>query len=160
MRATDNPTKMQYELYADGQKVCTMRSKTTVRLSKAIYGDATFRLVVKDPEGNTVDQQEGVTAQPNPYIDIPLTAPCPVINADTTVISYTPGDCSAYDMDGDGNQEIILKWMRSSIDNKELNMPTNEFIDCYKLDGTRLWRIDMGQNMVAGNNFTFYVLGL
>ena len=123
MRATDNPTKMQYELYADGQKVCTMRSKTTVRLSKAIYGDATFRLVVKDPKGNTVDQQEGVTAQPNPYIDIPLTAPSPVINADTTVISYTPGDCSAYDMDGDGNQEIILKWMRSSIDNKELNMP-------------------------------------
>lgn len=155
MRATDNPTKMQYELYADGQKVCTMRSKTTVRLSKAIYGDATFRLVVKDPEGNTVDQQEGVTAKPNPYIDIPLSAPAPVTNADTTVISYTPGDCSAYDMDGDGNQEIILKWMPSIIYNKELNLPAHEFIDCYKLDGTRLWRIDMGQNMGAGNNFPF-----
>lgn len=155
MRATDNPTKMQYELYADGQKVCTMRSKTTVRLSKAIYGDATFRLVVKDPEGNTVDQQEGVTAKPNPYIDISLSAPAPVTNADTTVISYTPGDCSAYDMDGDGNQEIILKWMPSIIYNKELNLPAHEFIDCYKLDGTRLWRIDMGQNMGAGNNFPF-----
>lgn len=155
MRATDNPTKMQYELYADGQKVCTMRSKTTVRLSKAIYGDATFRLVVKDPEGNTVDQQEGVTAKPNPYIDIPLSTPAPVTNADTTVISYTPGDCSAYDMDGDGNQEIILKWMPSIIYNKELNLPAHEFIDCYKLDGTRLWRIDMGQNMGAGNNFPF-----
>lgn len=155
MRATDNPTKMQYELYADGQKVCTMRSKTTVRLSKAIYGDATFRLVVKDPEGNTVDQQEGVTAKPNPYIDIPLSAPAPVTNADTTVISYTPGDCSAYDMDGDGNQEIILKWMPSIIYNKELNLPAHEFIDCYKLDGTRLWCIDMGQNMGAGNNFPF-----
>lgn len=155
MRATDNPTQMQYELYANNNKVATLRSKTTLQLNTSSYGNASFKLVVKDPDGNVVDQQEGVTAQPNPYIDIPLTAPSPVINAGDTVCYYTPGDCSAYDMDGDGNQEIIMKWMPSSMYNKELNLPADEYIDCYKLDGTRLWRIDMGQNMGAGNNFTY-----
>lgn len=155
MRATDNPTQMQYELYANNNKVATLRSKTTLQLNTSSYGNASFKLVVKDPDGNVVDQQEGVTAQPNPYIDIPLTAPSPVINADTTVCYYTPGDCSAYDMDSDGNQEIIMKWMPSSMYNKELNLPADEYIDCYKLDGTRLWRIDMGQNMGVGNNFTY-----
>lgn len=154
MRATDNPTQMQYELYANNNKVATLRSKTTLQFNTSSYGNASFKLVVKDPDGNVVDQQEGVTAQPNPYIDIPLTAPSPFINAGDTVCYYTPGDCSAYDMDGDGNQEIIMKWMLSSY-NKELNLPADEYIDCYKLDGTRLWRIDMGQNMVAGNNFTY-----
>ena len=155
MRATDNPTQMQYELYADGRKVCVMRSKTTVRLSTAKYANATFSLVVKDPSGKVVDSQEGVKALQHPYLDIPMQAPEPVMHADTAVITYTPGDCSACDMDGDGNQEIIMKWMPSPIYKKELNLPAHEYLDCYKLDGTRLWRIDMGQNMGAGNNFPY-----
>jgi hypothetical protein len=155
MRATDNPTQMQYEVYADNKKVATLRSKTTLQLSKAAYGDATFSLVVKDEDGNIVDQQSEVAVQPNPYLDIPLSAPTPVTYNDSTIITYTPGDCSAYDMDGDGNQEIILKWMPSNIYDRSLNLPAHEYLDCYKLDGTRLWRLDMGQNMGAGNNFTF-----
>lgn len=155
MRATDNPTQMQYELYADGKKVCVMRSKTTVRLSKATYGESAFSLVVKDADGNVVDRQGAVTVQPNPYLDIPLVAPQPVTHADTAVITYTPGDCSAYDMDGDGNQEIIMKWMPSIIYNQALNLPAHEYLDCYKLDGTRLWRIDLGQNIGAGNNYPY-----
>lgn len=155
MRATDNPTQTQYELYANGKKYGTFRSKTTVQMSKAVYGDATFKLVVKDPSGNIIDEQDGITAALNPYLDIPLIAPLDVINADTTVISYTPGDASAYDMDGDGEQEVILKWMPSAAYFKPADLPAHEYIDCYKLNGTRLWRIDFGQNMAAGNNFTF-----
>ncbi len=61
-------------------------------------------------------------------------------------------------MDGDGEQEIILKWMPSAL---TLTKGTtkyigNEFYDCYKLDGTRIFRIDMGQNCNAGNNAAFF----
>ena len=159
MRATDNPKNTQYELYADGQKVATMRSKTTVRLSSASYADSKFSLIVKDSLGHITDQQDGVTVNPSEVIDIPMNAPEAVKapGTDSTIISYTPGDASAYDMDGDGEQEIIMKWMPSDLMNTTYNIPAHEYLDCYKLNGTRLWRIDMGQNIGAGNNFPYMV---
>lgn len=78
MRATDNPRNTQYELYADGQKVATMRSKTTVRLSSASYADSKFSLIVKDSLGHVTDQQDGVTVNPSEVIDIPMNAPKPL----------------------------------------------------------------------------------
>ena len=159
MRATDNPKNTQYELYADGQKVATMRSKTTVRLSSASYADSKFSLIVKDSLSHVTDQQDGVTVNPSEVIDIPMNAPEAVKapGTDSTIISYTPGAASAYDMDGDGEQEIIMKWMPSDLMNTTYNIPAHEYLDCYKLNGTRLWRIDMGQNIGAGNNFPYMV---
>ena len=70
------------------------------------------------------------------------------------VVTYTPGDCSSYDMDGDGEQEIIMKWEPSNAG--AVCTPTGpQILDCYKLDGTRLWRIDFGPNVLAGCRFTF-----
>lgn len=60
-------------------------------------------------------------------------------------------------MDGDGEQEIIMKWMPSDLMNTTYNIPAHEYLDCYKLNGTWLWRIDMGQNIGAGNNFPYMV---
>lgn len=155
MRATDDPIKTSYELYADGTLFGTFRNKTNVRVNLSKYRNATFKVVVKDAEGNVIDQQDGVKAVSDAFLDIPLNAPV-IRNANgDKVITYTPMDCSAYDMDGDGEQEIILKWEPSDLYNTSQNIPGNEFFDCYKLNGTRLWRIDMGQNSVAGNNMPF-----
>ncbi len=156
MRATDDPFTTKYELYANDKLAGTYTTKTTARLEARKYTGATLKLVVKDADGNVIDEQDGVKAHSNEVLDIPLIAP--VINNPLTgaaVITYTPGDCSAYDMDGDGEQEIILKWMPSDLYDTTLKIAGNEFFDCYKLDGTRLWRIDMGQNSVAGNNMPF-----
>lgn len=168
MRATDDPITTQYQLFANNKLIKIMRSKTTVLLSKASYSKATFKLVVRDKYANILDEQDGVKAVSVPYLDIPLKAPVITDPKDGSVaITYTPGDCSAYDMDGDGEQEIILKWMPSALaifrDSNGNNISGggipaivgNEFYDCYKLDGTRLWRIDMGQNCNAGNNAAF-----
>ena len=32
------------------------------------------------------------------------------------------------------------------------------FIDCYKLDGTKLWRIDLGRNIRAGAHDTQFMV--
>ena len=45
------------------------------------------------------------------------------------------------DLDGDGEYEIVLKWISS-------DAPI--YLDAYKLDGTQLWRIDLGQNIRTG----------
>lgn len=155
MRATDDPIKTCYELYIDGNLFGKFRNKTNTRVNLAKYRNSTFKVVVKDAAGNIIDEQDGVKAKADAYVDIPLTAPVIRNSAGETVITYSPMDCSAYDMDGDGEQEIIVKWEPSDLYNTTQKIPGNEFFDCYKLNGTRLWRIDMGQNSVAGNNIPF-----
>ena len=73
--------------------------------------------------------------------------------------SYTPNDCSVGDVDGDGTYEIFLKWDPSnSKDNSQSGTTSNVYIDCYKLDGTRLWRIDLGKNIRAGAHYTQFLV--
>ena len=46
----------------------------------------------------------------------------------------------------------------NSKDNSQKGKTGNVFIDCYRLDGTRLWRIDLGKNIRAGAHYTqFFV---
>jgi len=72
--------------------------------------------------------------------------------------TYTANDCSAADLDGDGQYEIILKWDPSNAkDNSESGITGNVYIDAYKLNGTRLWRIDLGKNIRAGAHYTQFI---
>ena len=69
--------------------------------------------------------------------------------------SYSPNDISVGDVDGDGEYEIFVKWDPSnSRDNSHSGVTGIVYIDCYKLDGTKLWRIDLGQNIRAGAHYT------
>lgn len=72
---------------------------------------------------------------------------------------YSPNDCSLGDVDGDGEYEIFVKWDPSNSRDNSLNGYTgNVYIDCYKLDGTKLWRIDLGRNIRAGAHYTQYLV--
>lgn len=72
---------------------------------------------------------------------------------------YSPNDCSVGDVDGDGEYEIFVKWDPSNAqDNSNDGMTDNVYIDCYKLDGTKLWRIDLGVNIRAGAHYTQFMV--
>ena len=72
---------------------------------------------------------------------------------------YTPNDCSVGDVDGDGEYELILKWDPSnSHDNAHSGFTGPVIIDCYKLFGERLWRIDLGDNIRAGAHYTQFMV--
>ena len=69
--------------------------------------------------------------------------------------TYSPNDCSVGDVDGDGEYELFVKWDPStSKDNSQSGVTDNVYIDCYKLNGTHLWRIDLGRNIRAGAHYT------
>ena len=69
--------------------------------------------------------------------------------------TYTANDASVGDVDGDGEYEIILKWDPSnSKDNAGGGVTGNVYIDCYEMNGTKKWRIDLGQNIRAGAHYT------
>lgn len=72
---------------------------------------------------------------------------------------YSPNDCSVGDLDGDGEYEIIVKWDPSnSQDNSYYGITGTVYLDAYKLDGTFLWRIDLGKNIRAGAHYTQFLV--
>ena len=66
---------------------------------------------------------------------------------------------SVGDVDGDGQYELFVKWNPSNAhDNSEDGFTDNVILDCYKLDGTKLWRIDLGPNIRAGAHYTQFMV--
>lgn len=57
--------------------------------------------------------------------------------------SYTPNDASVGDLDGDGRYEIVLKRLSTDISQTST---TFHLLEAYRLDGTFLWRINLGPN--------------
>ena len=103
----------------------------------------------------------GLAANPatQQYLNLPLQRPVGGTTADDVPYTYNANDCSAADLDGDGEYEIVLKWDPSnSKDNSQSGFTGNVFIDAYKLDGTLLWRIDLGQNIRAGAHYTQFMV--
>ncbi len=93
------------------------------------------------------------------YISIPLQKPPGGTTPDGTNYTYSAGDCSAGDLDGDGEYEIVLKWDPSNAkDNSQSGYTGNVLLDAYKLDGTRLWRINLGINIRAGAHYTQFIV--
>ena len=73
--------------------------------------------------------------------------------------TYSPGDASVADLDGDGQYEIVLKWDPSNAsDNAQDGYTANVIIDAYELDGRQLWRIDLGRNIRAGAHYTQFMV--
>src|SRR5688572_9115154 len=94
-----------------------------------------------------------------PYLSIPLQKPADGVSPVGEAYSYRANDASAGDLDGDGEYEIVLKWDPSnSRDNSQSGYTGNVLIDAYKLDGTRLWRIDLGRNIRAGAHYTQFIV--
>ena len=74
--------------------------------------------------------------------------------------TYSPNDCSVGDVDGDGQYEIFVKWDPSTSQDNSIGSGNSGsvYIDCYKLDGTKLWRIDLGNNIRAGAHYTQFLV--
>ena len=153
MRSTDDPLNTTYKLYANNRLVKTLKDRTNVLLS-AGTSSVKFRLEVLDAEGTIIDTQDEVRCDAKFFHHIKLEYPGDYTMKDGSTVTYTPNDCSAYDMDGDGEQEIIMKWEPSNA-GATCTATAPQILDCYKLDGTRLWRIDFGPNVLAGCRFTF-----
>ncbi|MCI8979160.1 MAG: hypothetical protein HFE52_00680 [Clostridia bacterium] len=103
---------------------------------------------------------KSVAVWANGYLDIPLhdTPESDVVQMDRNGVyigAYTPGDASYGDLDGDGEYEIVMLWNPSDAKDAASGGRTGKvYMDAYKLDGTFLWRIDMGFNIRASAHDT------
>ena len=107
--------------------------------------------IITKVNGEAISTSEPVKAWGEIYKKLKLDRPAKGAQGGT----YSPNDCSAGDVDGDGEYEIIVKWDPSnSQDNSNGGKTDNVYLDCYKLNGTKLWRIDLGVNIRAGAHYT------
>ena len=89
------------------------------------------------------------------YLEIPLQIPGGGTTPSGEAYTYTANDLSVGDLDGDGELEYVLKWDPTNAkDNSQSGYTGNVFLDAYELNGTRLWRIDLGRNIRAGAHYT------
>ena len=161
-----------FELLKNGEPVkSNIKQTTSVRLTG---GKATDKYqVVTYQNGKMVDTTPEVSPWAKYYLEVKLDKPADgktkpyttTINKETVSFpdgqdySYSPNDCSVGDVDGDGQYEIFVKWDPSnSKDNSQNGVTGIVYIDCYKLDGTKLWRIDLGQNIRAGAHYTQFMV--
>src|SRR5262245_20929453 len=82
------------------------------------------------------------------YLSIPLQTPQ----------GYTPNDASVGDLDGDGEYEIVLHQAGRGRDNSQAGMTDPPILEAYKLDGTLLWRINLGKNIREGAHYTQFMV--
>ena len=80
------------------------------------------------------------------------------MNVPDASITYSPDDIQLGDLDGDGELELVVK--REPYDGANMGVWFNgtTLLEAYKMDGTFLWRIDLGINIRSGSHYTSYVL--
>lgn len=127
----------------------------------------TYRLTYagKNETIGTYTLDETRVSKGYPYISIPLQATTDI----HATYPYEANDVSVGDLDGDGEYEIVLKRCINvnggEVSEDEDGEDTGDYpdvrhtnlLEAYKLDGTFLWRICSGPNIILGNSWSFAV---
>lgn len=138
----------QYNLYRDGELVNPEPLDVSNFTDPEGTASSTYtvKAVVRDEEQDACEPAEVWDKQ---YLRIPVGKMYSRRGTDITE-DYILNDATAADLDGDGEMEIIVKRLHN---NDGLFYPENDsaftFFEAYKLDGTRLWQIDIGPNMIS-----------
>ncbi|MBI5256280.1 MAG: rhamnogalacturonan lyase [Burkholderiales bacterium] len=109
--------------------------------------------------GQPVGQPATALLLREPFLRVPLDKPADHVAADGSHHPYEANDGAPADLDGDGQYELVLKWQPTNArDNSQPGATGPTLLDAYRLDGTRLWRIDLGPNIRSGAHYTPFVV--
>ena len=161
---SSDPIQTGFNVYRDGKKltdtpitVSTLFRDKNNSQKTAVYE---VRPVLKGKETHHIDGTYTLPENaPLGYLEIPLQKPADGVTPAGDTYTYSPNDASIGDVDGDGEYEIILKWDPSnSHDNAQEGYTGEVYIDCYRMNGEQLWRINLGKNIRAGAHYTQFMV--
>ncbi len=160
---SSDPLNVSFNIYRDGKKINHTPIKEASCFIDEKCTNQTYEYEVEACVGNKPYGEKSayrlLEDSPRGYLNIPLDVPQSGITPIGQEYTYSPNDASIGDVDGDGEYEIILKWDPSNAhDNSHRGYTGNVYLDCYKLNGTKLWRIDMGKNIRAGAHYTQFMV--
>ncbi len=157
----NEPYNTSFNIYRNGEKINNTpieRVTSFVDKTGTINSKYTVSILIKDKESLKSEPArffEKMESQQAGYFDIPIQRPVKGINGGT----YFANDASVGDLNGDGEYEIVLKWMPNNArDNSHNGITDNVLIDAYSLNGSLLWRIDLGPNIRAGAHYTQFLV--
>ena len=144
-----------FNVYRDGKKITsTPVTNSTNFIDNAGSSNSSYSV---SPIVNNAELEGCAPVKPwaQQYLSVPLQIPPGGKTVDNVSYTYSANDASVGDLDGDGQYEIIVKWYPSNAqDNAFAGYTGDTYLDAYKLDGTRLWRIDLGINIRSGAHYT------
>ena len=163
----DDPKGLTFDVYRGDTKLNETPIKSSTNFTDP-EGSTDSKYSVKALlDGEVVDISKAVEAWDTPYMKVHLDRPAGGSTpssggkegAGYQDYTYTPDDVSVADVDGDGEWELVVKWFPSNqADNSQRRYTGNTILDCYELDGTKKWRIDLGQNIRSGNHYTQFLV--
>ena len=93
------------------------------------------------------------------WLTVPIQPPPGGVSPDGQTYTYSANDVAPADLDGDGAYELVLRWEPGNSHGGGMGGHTGPVLfDAYKLDGARLWRIDLGRNIVASAHISNFLV--
>ena len=153
-------TGTNFIVYKNGTEIARVADSTNY-LDKDGAADDRYAVAPIAADGAVGEPCEAVQAWKSGtnYLEIPMQKPADGVTPRGDVFTYHVNDMSIGDADGDGEYEYYVKWDPSnSRDVSQKGYTGRCYIDCYKLDGRLLWRLDMGANIRAGAHYTQFMV--
>ena len=155
-------TGVNFQVYRNGQPIALVTDSTNY-LDKDGGKEDSYYVEAVSEDGSEVSAtqktSETVKSWDKEYLDIPIKQPSGGVTPAGEAFTYNANDCSIGDVDGDGEYEYIVKWdPTNSHDVSHRGYTGKCFLDCYKLDGQLLWRLDMGVNIRSGAHYTQFMV--
>lgn len=163
---TENKSAVNSKLYAvkysengslervqsfDLTKTGTSKFEADFEPDKALLWDGMQPSVLSGGELNNTTLMLG-----DGYLTVPLVKPEAETIYDnsgneTGTYEFSPSDCSAGDLDGDGEYEIVVKWISNELDVGNAGYSGTTRFAAYKLNGTKMWEqdINLGRNVFS-----------
>ena len=152
-------TGADFVVYKNGKKLAFVTDSTNYIDTEGTMEDFYAVAAVRDGVEAEVCKAVQAWKSGENYIDIPMRIPEGGVTPAGEVYEYRINDMSVGDVDGDGEYEYIVKWDPSNSQDVSIKGYTGKcYIDCYKLDGTLLWRLDMGNNIRSGAHYTQFIV--
>ena len=151
---TTDAKDLSFDVYRNGTKVASAVSDVTNYLdAKGQSGDV-YRII------SSTGETSEATAWNNMFTSFDVKRPASIKSGNTTG-RYRPDDMAVGDVDGDGNYELILKWLPDNQrDSGKDGYSSPVIISAYRMDGTPLWEknINLELNIRSGNHTTQMVV--
>ena len=152
----------QYNLYRDGTKLNGLPLNVSNFTDPYGHAGSTYQ-VAAVVRGVEQEKCPAVTRMSNQYMEFSVK---PILSRRGTDISkdYSINDIALADVTGDGVSEFLVK-RNYDLDSDATgpcpvaNDSAYNFLECYTLDGERLWYIDLGPNMCSGPDEQYDIVG-
>ena len=154
-----DPVDVAFDLYRQTADAAPVKLNSSPLTESTFYKDvdvvvAENQRYIVVTAGESPEKGESYLLTPEkaakPYLEIPIKS---VEGYEDGF--YSPNDAIVGDLDGDGEYEIVVKMETRSYDNSRGGIcEEGNLLDAYELDGTFMWRVDLGINIRQGAHYT------